>query len=351
MKWLPERYVDTGVSVKGGMGNVLICKDTVLERTVAVKIIQPAQHKRRMLDELAALQRLRSKHVVQVYDVLSLAKGEFALVLEYVDGKDLADRNSAPKSEDELLKVLWQVASGLADIHSVGVIHRDIKPNNMKIDPEGVIKIFDFGLARSEGGKASTMGFVGTPGFAAPELFGGLVEFTTAVDVFAFGATAYFIAAGSLPQSFVANPAKGIRAGFGGLNLKLASDIVFFLDACLAADPQQRPRIADVRDALAQHLLVDRHQALLVYQGKVAYLNAQNRVVKLSMPQVCSVGIAYDGLVFKVTAVEGDVFINNRNAEVGQILPGSCVVTLGGPEMKADRRYITFDVSHPEIVL
>lgn len=165
------------------MGSVLPCKDLTLQRDVAIKVIHGATHRRRMLDELSALAKMRSKHVVQVYDVLQPSRDEIGIVQEFISGVDLFDEGASPDDTTGFYKQIWQIASGISDIHALGVIHRDIKPNNMKIDSEGVVKIFDFGLARDEGPSAATMGFVGTRGFAAPELYRGPVRFTKAVDV------------------------------------------------------------------------------------------------------------------------------------------------------------------------
>ena len=81
-----------------------------------------------------------------------------------MDDPDLLECFAAPASTNAYYKQLSQIAAGITDIHAVDEIHRDIKPNNIKIDPEGVIKIFDFGLARETGPAAATVGFVGTPG-------------------------------------------------------------------------------------------------------------------------------------------------------------------------------------------
>jgi serine/threonine-protein kinase len=157
---LPDRYKVVGSPLEGGMSSVHLCTDSVLERKVAIKVVSPTTGKRRVLDEITALLKLRSKHVVQVYDVLALPGDQLAIVQEFVAGTELDVKKSPIASADALYRQLWQIASGIADIHAAGLIHRDIKPNNMKRNGEGVIKIFDFGLARSEGPDAKTKGFV-----------------------------------------------------------------------------------------------------------------------------------------------------------------------------------------------
>lgn len=353
MRTLPARYVPTGPAVRGGMSSVIFCQDSILERPVAVKFLQDGTHGRRMADELAALLKMRSKHVVQIYDICRFPDDCIGIIQEFVGGPDLLESFATPTSTTSYYKQLWQIAAGITDIHAVGVIHRDIKPNNMKIDAEGVIKIFDFGLARDTGPAAATVGFVGTPGFAAPELYATSAAFTPAVDIYAFGITALFLATGSLPAELTTFPPRPSPAGyFGTLGLGLGAEVIRLLDGCLASMAAARPPMSAVRDALARHLLFDKHQALVVFRGQPSYLNSTNRNIVLDLPSVGRVEISYDGLVFCVTAATGEVFINNSTVTAGQPLPGCCVVALGSQARRAtERAFITFDLSHPEIVL
>ncbi len=348
---LPVRYKPISAPLPGGMGVVIPCQDTVLDRKVAIKVIQDTVNRRRMLDELKALLKMRSKHVVQVFDVIQLGH-DLGIVQEFIEGADLFDPSLAPNNTAGLYKVLWQIASGISDIHGVGVIHRDIKLNNMKIDTEGVVKIFDFGLARNDGPTAATVGFVGTRGFAAPELYVASAKFTAAVDTYAFGASALFMAVrGFTADLWEQPPALTGASYFSSTPFAIAPEIAKILDSCLAEWPQDRPKMSTVRDLLARHVLFDRHQALLVFQGKPSYLNSANRAVNLNLPMMGQIQIKYDGLDFRVAALGGDVYVNNQRLVVGDALPGSCVVSLGAPDQGMRRTHVTFDLSNPEIVL
>ncbi len=141
---ISDRYELRDGAINGGMSSVFPYFDKVLERNVALKVVPPGPNARRMQDELAALFKMRSKHVVQVYDVISDSAG-IGILQEFIDGDDLFSDLLIPKSADEYLKMIWQIAAGISDIHQAGLIHRDIKPNNMKVDHEGILKIFDFG--------------------------------------------------------------------------------------------------------------------------------------------------------------------------------------------------------------
>jgi len=136
------------------------------------------------------------------------------------------------------------------------------------MDPEGVIKIFDFWSCTRHRTVASTIGFVGTRGFSAPEQYATSPAFTNAIDVYAYGATALYLATGTLPGELIAShrSRRLLDIWFIGAfrrqkdRLPIRGDRQL-LDACLAKSPSARPPMTTVRDALARHLLFDKHQA------------------------------------------------------------------------------------------
>ncbi|WP_051257831.1 protein kinase domain-containing protein [Desulfovibrio cuneatus] len=134
-----QRYKKLKEAPQGGLANVDIYKDTHLDRKVVIKTLQDNANIDRLYDEINALLAIRSKHVVQVYDILTLQDGSLGIVEEFIDGNSL-DCFTKSLSSDEYLKIIWQIASGILDIHNNGIIHRDIKPNNIKIDNENIIK-------------------------------------------------------------------------------------------------------------------------------------------------------------------------------------------------------------------
>ena len=351
------RYRSRSEELDGGTGTVVICDDPNLDRVVAIKFLHAQVPKRRIFDEIHALQRIRSKHVVQIYDVvIEPPANQIGVVQEYITGHDLRSLTHEAMTVDEALLLLYQVSSGLADIHRENLIHRDVKPNNIKRDDEGIIKIFDFDLARTKGGEAQTVGFRGTIGYAAPELFAvGAVVFTQAIDVYAFGATALFCIEGDLPPELTQIPPQPelwkAKGGFSSLRVKLPPAIAGLLDDCLSTSPTARPPIETVRAAVAKHLLENRHRALLLVNNKPMVLDAASRFVKVTMAQVGNISLSYDGLRFVVTAVQGDVSINNKQAVSGSLVHGCSVITLGAPALGTARNFVTLDVAHPEVVL
>jgi eukaryotic-like serine/threonine-protein kinase len=355
---LPARYKPSGKALAGGgMSDTVLCDDLHLQRPVVVKTLKKGTDPRRILDELSALQNIRSKHVVQIYDVIRDTEGfVVAIVEEYIPGLDLTAAPT-PQTTDEFCKIAYPIAEGIADIHTHGRVHRDIKRQNMKFDAEGCLKIFDFGLARALGVDASTVGEVGTPGYMAPELFestiGGTVNFTSAVDTYAFGATILALVRGSIPKQMREMPPRlpCFAADFLAFPKLIPQEVGTALNSCLEKDISARPSMSMLARLIGQHLLRDRHRALLVSAGSTYVLDAKKRVVQLSVTGRGTLDISYDGLRFVVTALSGDVAINNMAVSIGDTLPGSCVITLGAVELGTRRTFITVDVAHPEVAL
>lgn len=354
---LPARYEKDGSPFSGGgMSTAFKCKDKHLDRHVLVKVLQKGVDQKRILDEVKALSAIRSKHVVQIFDVLKDGSGSVtALVEEFLPGQDLNEIVPI-KDVGTFLRHVYAIACGLADIHAVGVVHRDIKPNNMKIDAEGCLRIFDFGLSRTDGVNCETIGTIGTLGYIAPELCAPAhqkVNFTAAVDVFAFGATALKLVRGKLPNELRTIPPNlpSTDADFTKQTLALPPAIAVILNQCLSKKPANRPSMGTVRDILGRHLLHGRHKATMIVGEKIHYLEKIGQSVKLSAGSLGSVDVSYDGYDFIATNIVGDVYINNMDIAPPQNLPGACVITLGAPSLGFKRRYITFDVTHPEVVL
>jgi serine/threonine protein kinase len=315
---IANRYLPTGITAAGGMGEIIECIDSHLQRRVIIKRLQTGIEERRLIDEQKALARLRSKHVVQLYDILDLSDGkkrDKAIVIEFIDGANL-DFGSFQVGR-EYLKVLWQIACGLRDIHQAGIIHRDIKPNNIRLDNEGVIKIIDFGLARSRD-EAKTHSIIGTPIFMAPELWSDkTVSFDQSIDVYAFGVTCLTLLSATVPTELAHRPPQAVSlATLSASLVGLPSDLIVLIHACLTTDPSKRPRMIDVQALLARHLLRDQHRSLVVMNGQTHLLDRNNRKITLNAGAVGSLTIEYDGLDFKVSSASGAVYFNNTSAQI-----------------------------------
>src|SRR5882724_2309472 len=169
---LPTRYSYEGPTLEGGQGTVYVCRDQYLDRKVAIKVMTGTSDAAEIKKELSAIQAVWSRHVAQIYDLVSSQNGKaFGLVEEYVPGPNVSEYAASGEIKADYLKILYQLASGISDIHESGRIHRDIKPSNIKLDSEHVIKILDFGLTANAISDAVTVDARGTPCYIAPEFY------------------------------------------------------------------------------------------------------------------------------------------------------------------------------------
>ncbi len=355
---LPPRYSTVLKAFSaGGMADTLLCLDTNLSRNVVVKSLKPEIEAHRLLDELSALSAIRSRYVVQVLDVILDGDVIVGFVEEYLPGAELKPCDSLLHGVGDALKVLYPIASGISEIHEHGRIHRDLKPDNMKYDADGALKIFDFGLAKLSA-SVGTKKLYFSEGFTAPECFvknaDGMHTYDFPVDVFAFGCVAvWLLNSGAIPvelQGFV--PA--VPPGFDFSKLPLAVDAVTgaLLLRCLASNPKSRPTMAECRSHLAAELLRDKHKMVLTSKTSQYVLSVAQRAATISgvgNSAGSTISVAYNGISFNVTATTGSVAINNAAAWVGQKITGSTVIVLGAANQR--RISIACDVSHPEVML
>ena len=190
---------------EGAMGVVYKARDSVLDRTVAVKVMNDAiarheELRQRFLREAQAAASLQHPNVVSIYD-LGEVDGHLYIAMEFVQGADLEAliQSGEPLSLQEKLDIVIDVLSGLTFAHKRGIVHRDIKPANIRIAEDGRAKLMDFGVAHLTSSKLTSTGAsLGTPVYMSPEqITGG--KATPATDVFAVGAVLYELLTGQKP--------------------------------------------------------------------------------------------------------------------------------------------------------
>jgi eukaryotic-like serine/threonine-protein kinase len=237
----------------GGFGTVWLAKDTQLDRTVAVKLAHApdAETEARMLREARALAAVHHPNCVRVYDIVSDADG-LGIVMEYIEGQQLADSvHAAGALSDVQAARLWVTMAGaLSAAHAKGVLHRDVKPANVIIDPNGMAHLIDFGIARSKGDSTLTAAgmMVGTPDFLAPETASGSPA-TPASDAWQLAATVSFALAAAPPRGARDNAMAALMAAARSeplTQLPQRSAHLRLLTASLDADPGRRPTLAAV---------------------------------------------------------------------------------------------------------
>ncbi|MBN2426079.1 MAG: serine/threonine protein kinase [Calditrichaceae bacterium] len=191
----------------GGMGVVFKAIHIGLDKIVALKMIAPgmamnANFIRRFQTEAKALARLADPNIVQIYDLRS-ADDQWFIVMEYVDGGNLGDiiRKEGALSVDRSVSVTRQMLSAIGHAHSAGIIHRDIKPNNVMLTAENIVKITDFGLAKDQGNIANTVTVAGggTLYYMSPEHVKGFSFTDRRSDIYSIGMTFYEMISGNVP--------------------------------------------------------------------------------------------------------------------------------------------------------
>jgi serine/threonine-protein kinase len=251
----------------GGMGEVYRARDVTLNRDVALKVLpesfaNDSDRLARFKREAHVLAALNHPNIAAIYG-FEEADGTQAIVLELVEGQTLADRLlSGPVSMDEALPIARQIAEGLEAAHEVGIVHRDLKPGNIKLRPDGTVKVLDFGLAKAvEASDAAPGPWMDSPTITTPAMTErGMILGTAAymspeqakgrpvdrrTDVWAFGAVLYEMLTGN--RAFLGN------------------DVPDTLAAILSKEPdwQQLPAEASaLRQLLLRCLKKDRKQRL-----------------------------------------------------------------------------------------
>jgi eukaryotic-like serine/threonine-protein kinase len=263
---LGDRFVLVRELAPGGMARVFLGRDEVLNRPVAVKIVEPDPEDPeiglRFRREGRAAARLSHPNIVRVYDAGEDELdgiGVSYIVMEYVpcgDLKDMIERNG-PLPEAMLSRVGADVAAGLAHAHERGIVHRDVKPRNVLIDDRGSPKLADFGIARALDSTTShnrAESYLGTAAYSSPEQLNG-ERVTAKSDVYSLGATLYHAAVGRQPFSGnsieVANQhVSNTPAPPGEVGARIGEELEALILDCLAKDPSRRPDAARVREGL-----------------------------------------------------------------------------------------------------
>jgi len=237
---------------EGGMGVVFLARDLLLGRQVAIKVLKVSGRTVAQRAELlkaferdgAATARLRHPNVITIYH-LGFIDGAPVLVLELLDGQELSELLAERRLGTlEIVQLATQVARALVHAHAHGVVHRDLKPQNVFVQTDGVVKVLDFGLAALDVGSGpageGSARYGGTPAYMAPEQWRGLDQ-DGRCDVWALGVMIYQMACGDLPFATIHEVLADTPAPLPSAHPEVDTDVLDGVVArALAARPEAR---------------------------------------------------------------------------------------------------------------
>ena len=238
---------------KGGMGKVYKVFDTEIKEKVALKLLKPevaadSETIERFRNELKFARKIRQANVCQMFD-LARDEGSYYITMEYVQGEDLKRliRKMGRLSAGQAVSIGKQVCAGLAEAHRLGVVHRDLKPQNIMVDEDGNARIMDFGIARSVKAKAITgVGvMIGTPEYMSPEQVEGK-EADQRSDIYSLGIVLYEMVTGRVPFEGDTPFTIGIKhksempKNPRELNAQIPEDLGRLILKCMAKEKEKR---------------------------------------------------------------------------------------------------------------
>jgi len=273
---------------RGAMGIVYKAFDTMLKRYVAIKILLQQDTNspilfQRFLLEAQASAKLNHQNIVALYDIAQLDENQFYLVMEYIEGPSLSEiiQTRAPLSLPEAVEIIWQVTLALQEAHNHNIIHRDIKPGNILITKNNIVKVTDFGLAKilsetSIANLSASGQFLGTPHYVAPEQIDGK-NLDARADLYALGVTFYQILTNHYPfdskdiYSLIFSRLKNPPTPLETYRKDLPPTLETILCKLLQPDPENRYNNAtELLDALNE--IIQKEESIFLH-------NEQSRII------------------------------------------------------------------------
>ncbi|WOC11410.1 serine/threonine-protein kinase [Gordonia sp. MP11Mi] len=250
---------------RGGMGEVYEAVDTVKDRAVALKVLpahlaEDAEYRTRFLRESQTVARLNDPHVIPIHDFGEI-DGRLYLDMRIVHGRDLRSiLRDGPIPTDLAVDIVGQVAGALDTAHASGLLHRDVKPENILVDDKGFAYLVDFGIAQAAGATRLTQTgtAIGSFAYMAPERFADSVNLTPAADVYSLACVLFEAVTGRPPYA-----ATSIEQIISGHLTRPIASTGTVLDPVIAAgtakDPAQRMQTCGAFAAAARDAVAGRH--------------------------------------------------------------------------------------------
>jgi tetratricopeptide (TPR) repeat protein/tRNA A-37 threonylcarbamoyl transferase component Bud32 len=309
---------------RGGMGTVYKALDTEIEERVAVKLLKPeiaSDEKiiKRFKNELKFARKITHKNVCRMHDLNEYENTKY-ITMEYVPGEDLKSsiRRMGPLTAGKAVFIAKQICKGLKEAHKLGVVHRDLKPQNIMIDRDGNARIMDFGIARSlkTQGITETGMMIGTPHYISPEQVTGK-DIDQRSDIYSLGIMLFEMVTGKVPFdgetpiniAFMHKTEKPPDPR--KFNTQVSSDISRMILKCMEKDKKKRYQnteevLSDLRKIERELPTTDRILAKKdqITSGAIA---AKLRLKKLLIPALVIIALAIVGIIIKMDLPRSEV--------------------------------------------
>jgi len=251
------RYEIIALIGRGGTGEVWAARDTELDRMVAIKFLFPrpgfGRLAERLTQEARAASALNHPNIVTVYEV-TRHEDTPVIVMEMVDGEPLGSARGTPQPLEQVVELALQAAKALTAAHAHGIIHCDIKPENILVRSDGYIKVLDFGLARQIGRDATDANIAGTPRYMSPEQARAEL-ISPATDIYSLGLVLYELVTGQYafpghsPFLRAMPPSEPLVPS--AINPRVPATLDSLILAMLSSKPEGRPSAAEVCERLS----------------------------------------------------------------------------------------------------
>ena len=313
-----DRYQIIKSIGEGGMANVYLAYDTILDRDVAVKVLRgdladDEKFVRRFQREALSASSLSHPNIVEVYDVGD-DNGQYFIVMEYIDGKNLKDllKKRGKLTVSEVVDIMSQIADGLSVAHDSYIIHRDIKPQNIMILENGLVKITDFGIAMAMNATqlTQTNSVMGSVHYLPPEQASGKGS-TLKSDIYSMGILMYELLSGTLPYrgdnaveialKHLKEPLPSIREEFPDIPQSVENIIL------KAAAKNPKNRYSDARE---------------MYEDLVTCLDESRQnedKLEYKYPELDTDGKKFTKQVEKAVDIEDDDYEDDKDVKVKQV--------------------------------
>ncbi len=334
------RYAIEGKARTGGMATVFRAVDRQSGHPVAVKLLDLLDpgSTARFAREAAALARLRHPGIVTYIDH-GRHRGRSYLVMEWLEGQSLADAMDTGLTPADTVRIGAAAAAALAHAHERGLVHRDVKPDNLVLADDGGVKVVDFGIAHWAGGRVrftETGSVIGTPGYMSPEQARGRHPIDGRADVFSLGCVLYECLCGCPAFAGENTPATLVKIALADpVPIRerapdLPAELAQFIEGMLAKEPGHRPEAAVVSAELTR--LAPGAGGLAVvsrWESQATEVSAAPRCVLLAVPPPGASEEASEA------APEAVALAAARGATVERMIDGALVIAVGEPRAAA----------------